>query len=100
MASPAAPYPRPAPARWLSLSEAWRGAARHPAGEALSAYADGELAAGAGAAVAGHLRACGRCRATLAAYRAAGELVRQLPPRPAPADQAGRPQWEQLGQSG
>jgi anti-sigma factor RsiW len=84
MASPATPYPRPAQGRWLSLPQVWRGAARHPAGEALSAYADGELATGA-AAVEGHLRACGRCRATIAEYRAAGELVRQLPPRPAPA---------------
>jgi anti-sigma factor RsiW len=84
MASPATPYPRPAQWRWLFLPQVWRGAARHPAGAALSAYADGELAASA-AAVEEHVRACGRCRVTIAEYRSAGELVRQLPPRLAPA---------------
>lgn len=49
---------------------------RHASGEDLVAYADGYLAGRRLAAVEGHLRACPRCRAHLAAFREVDRVVR------------------------
>ncbi|HEX3735093.1 MAG TPA: sigma-70 family RNA polymerase sigma factor [Solirubrobacterales bacterium] len=49
-------------------------------GPLLSAYCDGEAAAGEAAALKEHLRACANCRATLRAYRAAPRAVAALAP--------------------
>jgi len=46
----------------------------------LSAFCDGEVAAGDAETVREHLRACARCRATMRAYRAAPRLAGLLAP--------------------
>ncbi|HVF51510.1 MAG TPA: FecR domain-containing protein [Pyrinomonadaceae bacterium] len=51
----------------------------------LSAYAHGELSAGASARVAGHLRGCRRCRAGFAEIKFGIRLAESLPTRDAPA---------------
>jgi RNA polymerase sigma factor (sigma-70 family) len=46
----------------------------------LSAFCDGETSSAAAATVREHLRACGRCRATMRAYRAAPGIAAALVP--------------------
>jgi len=46
----------------------------------LSAYCDGEASSKGAAAVREHLRACGRCRSTMRAYRAAPRIAVALTP--------------------
>ncbi|HET7574420.1 MAG TPA: sigma-70 family RNA polymerase sigma factor [Solirubrobacterales bacterium] len=50
---------------------------------AISAFCDGEASAAEVATLREHLRACGRCRATLRAYRAAPGAAAALAPLPA-----------------
>ena len=56
----------------------------HVAGETLSAYVDGELAADERREVERHLRGCATCRTTLRAYQRIGagvkDLATQAPP--------------------
>lgn len=52
----------------------------------LSAYLDGELAAGEVRRVEEHLHACGACAERLESYRGLGEELRRLAPPPTPAD--------------
>jgi hypothetical protein len=52
----------------------------------LSEYQDGTLDAEAAAAVAAHLRGCGECAGCAGSLLAVRELLRGLPPDPAPPD--------------
>ncbi len=67
---------------------------RHPTEEVLSAFLDGELAAGERAAIAAHLEACEACRGVLAAY----ERVDRDAAAPALGDAGARSEreWEAL----
>ncbi|HXS34071.1 MAG TPA: sigma-70 family RNA polymerase sigma factor [Solirubrobacterales bacterium] len=51
----------------------------------LSAFCDGEVSAGEAETVREHLRACGRCRSTMRAYRAAPRIAIALAPALPPA---------------
>lgn len=54
------------------------------AADNLSAYIDGELTAGERARVERHLADCGDCRSDLHTLQATVNLMRAMPPRPAP----------------
>src|SRR5688500_14178630 len=73
----------------------------HPSGERLSAYTDAELGRAPRAAVERHLRACGRCAATVRGYREVGRALRRVPPRPFPPtptrERAHALPWERPG---
>ncbi|MGD9737276.1 MAG: RNA polymerase sigma factor [Solirubrobacterales bacterium] len=64
--------------RFLAGSQAGRRCAE--LGPLISAFCDGEAGAEEAAAVREHLRACGHCRATLRAYRAAPKAAAALAP--------------------
>src|SRR5512140_372361 len=56
----------------------------------LSEYQDGTLDAAAAAALAAHLRGCGECADCAGSLLAVRELLRDLPPDPAPPELLGR----------
>ena len=54
--------------------------------ERMSEYQDGLLSAAAAGDVSGHLRECGECAAAARSLEAVRELLRSLPPPPAPPE--------------
>ena len=68
----------------------------HPRGVDLSAHTDHALGSPSSESIERHLRTCGRCAATVLAYRGISSRLRRLPEVPVPASLGGALQLTRL----